>query len=63
MKEKVGGSWNFYGNFQVNVKRFFAFFSSPPPPNLLELCSFRYGLKDLFTLHKLHVADKDVLDR
>ena len=28
--------------------------------SLTELCSFWYGLKDLFTLHKL--ADKVVLD-
>ena len=63
MKEKVGGSRNFYGNFQVNVKRVFAFFFCPNPhPHLLESCSFWYGLKDLFTLHKLHVADKVVLD-
>ena len=31
------------------------------PVSLTELCSFWYGLKDLFTLHKL--ADKVVLDR
>ena len=31
------------------------------PVSLTELCSFRYGLKDLFTLHKL--VDKVVLDR
>ena len=31
------------------------------PLSLTELCSFWYGLKDLFTLHKL--ADKVVLDR
>ena len=30
------------------------------PLSLTELCSFLYGLKDLFTLHKL--ADKVVLD-
>ena len=30
------------------------------PVSLTELCSFWYGLKDLFTLHKL--ADKVVLD-
>ena len=29
------------------------------PVSLTELCSFWYGLKDLFTLHKL--ADKDKL--
>ena len=31
------------------------------PVSLTELCSFWYGLKDLFTLHKL--AKKVVLDR
>ena len=31
------------------------------PVSLTELCSFWYGLKDLFTLHKL--ADKVVRDR
>ena len=41
-----------HGNFQVNVTWFFAF----SPVSLTELCSFWYGLKDLFTLHKL--ADK-----
>ena len=30
--------------------------------SLIETCSFWYGLKDLFTLHKLLVADKVVLD-
>ena len=31
------------------------------PVSLTELCSFWYGLKDVFTLHKL--KEKDVLDR
>ena len=31
------------------------------PVSLTELCSFWYGLKDLFTLHKL--ADRVGLDR
>ena len=47
---------DFYGNFQVNVTWFFAF----SPVSLTELCSFWYGLKDVFTLHKL--VDKVVLD-
>ena len=55
------GRWvveqDFHGNFRGNVTWFFAF-------NLLvsltELCSFWYGLKDLFLLHKL--ADKFILD-
>ena len=54
------GRWvvlqDFPGNFQVNVTWFLPF--SPVP--LTELCSFWYGLKDLFTLRKL--ADKVVLD-
>ena len=52
------GRWvveqDFHGNFQVNVTWFFAFF-------LTKLCSFWYGLKDLYTLHKL--VDKVVLDQ
>ena len=40
---------DFHGNFQVNVIFFFPLFSV----SLTELCSFWYGLKDLFTLHKL----------
>ena len=47
---------DFHGNFQVNVTWFFAF----SLVSLTELCSFWYGLKDLFTLHKL--PDKVVLD-
>ena len=63
MKEKVGGLWNFYGNFQVNVKWIFAFFSCPNlTPTCLNCALSGMGLKDLFTLHKLHVADKVVLD-
>ena len=54
------GRWvvqqDFPGNFQVNVTWFLPF----SPVSLTELCSFWYGLKDLFTLHKL--ADKVVLD-
>ena len=49
------GRWveeqDFHGNFQVNVRCLLS---------LTELCSFWYGLKDLFTLHKL--VDKVVLD-
>ena len=54
------GRWameqDFHGDFQVNVTWFFAC----SPVSLTELCSFWYGLKDLFTLHKL--AKKVVLD-
>ena len=53
------GRWvvkqDFHGNFRVNVTWFFAF----SLVSLTESCSFWYGLKDLFTLHKL--ADKVVL--
>ena len=47
---------DFHGDFQVNVTWFFL-----SPVSLTKLCSFWYGLKDLFTLHKL--AKKVVLDR
>ena len=56
MKGKVGSEQDFYGNFQVNVTLFFAFSLM----SLTELFSFRCGLKDFFTLHKL--ADKVILD-
>ena len=59
MKGKVGEQWN---------KIFMEIFRSMTggllllsPVSLTELCSFRYGLKDLFTLHRL--AKKVVLDR
>ena len=59
MKGKVGEQWS---------KIFMAIFRSMShgflllsPVSLTDLCSFRYGLKDLFTLHKL--VDKVVLDR
>ena len=47
---------DFHGYFQINVTQFLLF--APVP--LTELWSLWYGLKDLFTLHKL--ADKVVLD-
>ena len=46
-------SWRFTGQ---SYKVFLPF----SPVSLTELCSFWYGLKDLFTLHKL--ATKVVLD-
>ena len=52
----MGSGTTFSRNFQLNVTWLFAFFSGV----LTELCSVWYGLKDLFTLHKL--ADKVVLD-
>ena len=57
MKGKVGGQWNkiFMEIFRSMLHGFCPF----SPVSLTELCSFWYGLKDLFTLHKL--ADKIVL--
>ena len=47
------GRWvvkqDFQGYFRVNVTSFFLHFSSV---SSTESCSFWYGLKDLFTLHK-----------
>ena len=59
MKGKVGGRWNkiFIEIFRSILHVFFLPFS---PVSLAELCSFWYGLKDLFALHKL--VDKVVLD-
>ena len=65
---------NFQGNFQVNVTCIIGFFLLVffrsmlhdgflpfSLVSLTELCSFWYGLKDLFTLHKL--VDKVILDK
>ena len=59
MKGKVGGQWNkiFMEIFRSMLHGFLPL----SPVSLIELCSFWYGLKDLFTLQKL--ADKVVLDR
>ena len=47
--DEIRGSWvvepDFHGHFQVNVTCCFFPFS---PVSLTELCSFWYGLKDLF---------------
>ena len=55
------GRWvmeqDFQGDFQVLVTCFLLL----SPVSLTELCSSWYGLKDIFTLHKL--AKKVVLDR
>ena len=54
------GRWvveqDFHGNFQVHVTWFLPF----SLVSLTELCSFWYGLKDLFTLHTL--ADKVIFE-
>ena len=61
MYVRQGGSgpgWNkiFMEIFRSMLHGFLPF----SPVSLTELCSFWYGLKDLFTLHRL--ADKVVLD-
>ena len=58
MKGEVGGWWNkiFMEIFTSMLHGFLPF----SPVSLTELCSFWYGLKDVFTLHKL--GDKVVLD-
>ena len=56
MKGKVGGQWNkIFMEFYRSILHGFLHFS---PVSLSELCSFWYGLKDLFSLHKS--ADKFV---
>ena len=58
MKGKVGGQWNkIFMKIFRSMSRGFLLLS---PVSLTEFCSFWYGLKDLFTLHKL--AKKVVLD-
>ena len=54
MKGKVGAQWNkIFMEIYRSILHGFLPFS---PVSLTELCPFWYGLKDLFTLHKL--ADK-----
>ena len=58
MKAKVGEQWNKISmEIFRSMSRGFLLLS---PVSLTELCLFWYGLKDLFTLHKL--MDKFVLD-
>ena len=59
MKGKVGEQWNkiFMGTFR-SMSHGFLLLS---PVSLTELCSFWYGLKDLFTLQK--IPKKVVLER
>ena len=59
MKGKVGGEWKKI--FMETIRSMLNGFCPFSPVSLTELCSFWYGLKDLFTLHKL--ADKVALDR
>ena len=59
MKGKVSEQWNkIFMEIFRSMSHGFLLLS---PVSLTKLCSFRYGLKDLFTLHKL--VDKVVLDR
>ena len=59
MKGEVGGQWNkIFMEIYRSILHGFLPFSLV---SLTELWSFWYGLKDLFTLHKL--ADKVGLDR
>ena len=56
---ELGEQWNkIFMEIFRSMSRVFLLVS---PVSLTELCSFWYGLKDLFTLHKL--AKKVVLDR
>ena len=56
---KVGSGTRFSWKFSGQCYMVFLQFSGV---SLTETCSFWYGLKDLFTLHKLLVADKVVFD-
>ena len=55
------GRWVMEQDFMVIFRSMSRGFLLLSPVTLTELCSFWYGLKDLFTLHKL--AKKIVLDR
>ena len=58
MKGNLGGLWN-----KISMEIFSGMLHGFLPfsqVSLTELCSFWYGLKDLFLLHKL--ADKVILD-
>ena len=57
LDERKGSRTRFSWKFLGTMLHFFGLFSLV---SLTELCLFWYGLKDLFTLHKL--ADKVVLD-
>ena len=59
MKGKLGGQWNkIFMEILRSMSHGFLLLSLL---SLTKLCSFWYGLKDLFTLHKL--VKKVVLDR
>ena len=52
------GRWAMEQDFHGDLRSLLHGFLPLSPVSLTELCSFWYGLKDLFTLHKL--ADKVV---
>ena len=54
------GRWAMEQDFRRDFRSMLHGFLPFSLVSLTELCSFWYGLKDLFTLHKL--ADKVVLD-
>ena len=57
MKGKVGEQWNkIFMEIVRSMSHGFLLLSSVP---LTELCSFWYGLKDLFTLHDVTKGRKD----
>ena len=55
------GRWAMEEDFHADFRSRSHGFLLLSPESLTELCSFWYGLKGLFTLHKL--VDKVVLDR
>ena len=59
-KRKGTCRWVQWNKIFMEIFRSMLHFSPFSPVSLTELCSFWYGLKDLFTLHKL--ADKVFLD-
>ena len=57
MKGKVGEQWNKI--FMEIFRSMLHVFLPLSPVSLTELCSFWYGLKDFFTLHKLSLTIKN----
>ena len=59
---KVGSGTRFLLTFSGQCYMVFCLFLGCPAHSGMETCSFWYGMKDLFTLHKLLVADKVVFE-
>ena len=59
MSSRTRFSWKFSGRAPVSGQCYMVFLRFSPVP-LIEVCSFWYSLKDLFTQHKLE--DKVVFD-